>query len=176
MAFENLSLPQDASLLLRDYSEARNAIYEKILRGVNEDLRIDHPVYASHPIFVHEESDVTEGLLVAYLERYIDLTQYIRLNHKKLDWTQLFVLTYLDCAVHWDESPMKNALFFKGWDDIASRTLDFIISNGGIWHLWGHSWEIEEYDAWHRLEEVLIRITDLPQTIKRVSNSELLLA
>ena len=27
--------------------------------------------------------------------------------------------------------------------------------NGGVWHLWGHSWEIEKFNLWAELEQVL---------------------
>ena len=28
-------------------------------------------------------------------------------------------------------------------------------SDGGVFHLWGHSWEVEEMGLWRQLEEVL---------------------
>jgi peptidoglycan/xylan/chitin deacetylase (PgdA/CDA1 family) len=43
---------------------------------------------------------------------------------------------------------------FKRWDMIAKKSLDFVLENGGIWHLWGHSWEIDRYDNWPLLRAV----------------------
>jgi peptidoglycan/xylan/chitin deacetylase (PgdA/CDA1 family) len=69
---------------------------------------------------------------------------------------------------------LKNNLLFKSWYEIAIRTLDFIVAHGGIWHLWGHSWEIDVHDAWGTLEEILKKINDLPAEVRRVDNSQLL--
>jgi len=44
---------------------------------------------------------------------------------------------------------------FKRWDTIAKKSLDHVLENGGIWHLWGHSWEIDRYDNWPLLCDVL---------------------
>ena len=44
---------------------------------------------------------------------------------------------------------------FKRWDVIAKKSLDHVLENGGIWHLWGHSWEIDRYDNWPLLRKVL---------------------
>lgn len=44
---------------------------------------------------------------------------------------------------------------FKRWDVIAKKSLDHVLENDGIWHLWGHSWEIDRYDNWRLLHEVL---------------------
>lgn len=69
---------------------------------------------------------------------------------------------------------IKNNLFFKGWGRIATGTLDFVIRNGGVWHLWGHSWEIDDNNDWGRLKKVLLKISMLPQEVERVSNSQLI--
>jgi peptidoglycan/xylan/chitin deacetylase (PgdA/CDA1 family) len=44
---------------------------------------------------------------------------------------------------------------FQRWDMIAKRSLDYVLENGGIWHLWGHSWEIDRYDNWTLLRKIL---------------------
>jgi peptidoglycan-N-acetylglucosamine deacetylase len=44
---------------------------------------------------------------------------------------------------------------FKRWDMIAKKSLDHVLENGGIWHLWGHSWEIDRYDNWTCLSNIL---------------------
>ncbi len=45
---------------------------------------------------------------------------------------------------------LKHDFFLKDWDRIAIETLDFIIKNGGVWHFWGHSWEIDDNNDWGR--------------------------
>jgi len=69
---------------------------------------------------------------------------------------------------------LKNRLFDKSWDQIAIKTLEFVIENGGIWHLWGHSWELEKNNGWKRLDAVFKRIKNIERTIKLVNTSELL--
>ena len=44
---------------------------------------------------------------------------------------------------------------FKRWNVIAKKSLDHVLENGGIWHLWGHSWEINRYDNWPLLRDLL---------------------
>jgi peptidoglycan-N-acetylglucosamine deacetylase len=41
------------------------------------------------------------------------------------------------------------------WVDLGKRLFDSVLQNGGIWHLWGHSWEIDELGLWKDLEEML---------------------
>jgi len=54
----------------------------------------------------------------------------------------------------------SSSLLFKGkvfqsWDQIAKESLKYVLEKGGIWHLWGHSWEIEQNKDWKKLESVL---------------------
>jgi peptidoglycan/xylan/chitin deacetylase (PgdA/CDA1 family) len=43
---------------------------------------------------------------------------------------------------------------FNHWDMVAKKSLDHVLENGGIWHLWGHSWEIDRYDNWPLLRDL----------------------
>lgn len=45
---------------------------------------------------------------------------------------------------------------------LLEHYLQHIEENGGCFHLWGHSWEIEENNHWAMLEEVFRRISRLP--------------
>jgi len=49
---------------------------------------------------------------------------------------------------------------------------DRVMATGGVYHLWGHSWEIEERGEWERLERVLSYI-GRHEGVSYVSNSEL---
>jgi len=69
---------------------------------------------------------------------------------------------------------LKKNLFFEGWNRIAIETLNFVIENGGVWHLWGHSWEIDSNNDWGRLKEVLCQISMLRREVLKVDNSQLL--
>jgi peptidoglycan/xylan/chitin deacetylase (PgdA/CDA1 family) len=41
------------------------------------------------------------------------------------------------------------------WATLADRLLARLGKGGGVFHLWGHSWEIEQTEQWERLEQVL---------------------
>jgi peptidoglycan/xylan/chitin deacetylase (PgdA/CDA1 family) len=44
--------------------------------------------------------------------------------------------------------------FREPWDSFARRVIEHASRRQGVFHLWGHSWEIEENDQWGRLERV----------------------
>jgi hypothetical protein len=41
------------------------------------------------------------------------------------------------------------------WLELGKTLFDSVMENGGIWHLYGHSREIEELDMWKDLEDIL---------------------
>jgi peptidoglycan-N-acetylglucosamine deacetylase len=59
----------------------------------------------------------------------------------------LVARTWLDVRGH--------AAVLVDWSARAKRTFDVALARNGIWHLWGHSWEIDRNDDWRRLEAVL---------------------
>jgi len=46
------------------------------------------------------------------------------------------------------------------WSVNAKLLFDHILKKGGIWHLWGHSWEIENNSDWKKLEDVFEYISN----------------
>ena len=44
---------------------------------------------------------------------------------------------------------------FFSWINLSKNLFDYVLKNGNIFHLWGHSWEIEKYGMWQDLEEIL---------------------
>jgi hypothetical protein len=41
------------------------------------------------------------------------------------------------------------------WPELAQSLLLHALKRGGVFHLWGHSWEVQETGQWRRLDEVL---------------------
>lgn len=114
-AFTTLTLPEPALLLLREYSSCRYSIIEAIQANLDSSGSIlDHPDYASCPLYVDSRSTEMNGLMVRYLTAYRQLLNYVRESRASLEWSQLFVLIYLDCVVHWDGSVLKNSFFLIG--------------------------------------------------------------
>jgi len=60
------------------------------------------------------------------------------------------------------------------WESLARATFSHVHARGGgIWHLWGHSWELEKYGMWARLEE-LLRFVIAHEGVELLNNSNVL--
>jgi peptidoglycan/xylan/chitin deacetylase (PgdA/CDA1 family) len=59
------------------------------------------------------------------------------------------------------------------WMAIADALLHSIASEGGVFHLWGHSWEIEKNGQWGNLESVFEVMHSYLADIPCVNNTEL---
>jgi len=55
---------------------------------------------------------------------------------------------------------------------LALAMLDFVEEHGGVFHLWGHAWEVEAMGLWRELEIILRAVAARPGLV-RVSNAEL---
>lgn len=71
--------------------------------------------------------------------------------------------------------PIVQQLFFykgnKNFPLLAEVLMNKIQSNGGVFHLWGHSWEIEEFGLWHDLE-LLLKALAFNRDIAYMNNTE----
>lgn len=52
-------------------------------------------------------------------------------------------------------------------------SMEYVALNGGIFHLWGHSWEFDKFGGWELLKEVLAAASDLFAPESRLTNLEL---
>jgi hypothetical protein len=48
-----------------------------------------------------------------------------------------------------------------------------VLDEGGVFHLWGHSWEVGEADQWTRLEEVLQAMKEITASVPSLDNGEI---
>jgi peptidoglycan/xylan/chitin deacetylase (PgdA/CDA1 family) len=69
--------------------------------------------------------------------------------------------------------PRRAASRFWNWDDLAIAQFDRTLASGGLFHLWGHSWEIDAHDDWARLERVLRHIGGRT-SVRYLTNGELI--
>ena len=58
------------------------------------------------------------------------------------------------------------------WVDLGRTLFDQVMREGGVWHLYGHSWEIEELGLWPALEEMLDYVAHCREVLY-LSNSTL---
>ena len=68
-------------------------------------------------------------------------------------------------------NPARTIRYFQ-WDNLAKAMFDGVLVSGGIYHLWGHSWEIDARQDWQRLEEVFKYIAHRAE-VRYTTNGEL---
>jgi hypothetical protein len=56
------------------------------------------------------------------------------------------------------------------WAKLAERLLRTVIARNGVFHLWGHSWELESSQQWSRLDDVLKMMSELRQGAPCLTN------
>ncbi len=61
---------------------------------------------------------------------------------------------------------------WRHWDRLAILMFDRVRETGGVFHLWGHSWELEKNNDWKRLERVFQHIGKRSD-VSYVTNGEL---
>jgi peptidoglycan-N-acetylglucosamine deacetylase len=61
------------------------------------------------------------------------------------------------------------------WTNITEKLLQRVIADGGVFHLWGHSWEIEELDLWDKVEDTFRLLSENINGVQPCFNSEICL-
>jgi peptidoglycan/xylan/chitin deacetylase (PgdA/CDA1 family) len=84
---------------------------------------------------------------------------YVKNAIKRRSWSNLF--RYLSMGAPAD------------LERLVEQLLKQVISRGGVFHLWGHSWEIERFDEWNRLERVLKLMGQFRNEATPATNSQL---
>lgn len=66
-------------------------------------------------------------------------------------------------------------VFFCGrdWCELGVKLFERTLGQGGVFHLWGHSWEIAQEQQWDRLQELLAVIAANKDKVTCLTNSEL---
>ncbi len=55
-------------------------------------------------------------------------------------------------------NPVVFFRLYRQWDFQAIAMFEYVVKHGGVFHLWGHSWEVDAHGDWDRLERVLKHI------------------
>lgn len=69
-------------------------------------------------------------------------------------------------------NPVRAARMYLEWDELAIHWFESCRRQGGVYHLWGHSWEVDARGDWARLERVLAHIGGRSD-VRYVTNGEL---
>lgn len=64
--------------------------------------------------------------------------------------------------------------FYIDWEILAKMYFNYCKRFGGVFHLWGHSWEMEKFGQWEKLERVLKFISKNSKPSERITNGEIL--
>jgi hypothetical protein len=59
------------------------------------------------------------------------------------------------------------------WVELGKRLFDAVLEDGGVWHLYGHSWDIEMLRLWEGLRDLLDYVCRR-EAVRYVSNCALL--
>ena len=89
--------------------------------------------------------------------------------HSRLDYLKNF-LTSGDFRRTW--SHLAGLSSACNWVGLAAHLFDSVLANGGVWHLYGHSWEVNDFKLWNDLKVVLDYIANRPGVLY-LPNSEL---
>jgi peptidoglycan-N-acetylglucosamine deacetylase len=69
---------------------------------------------------------------------------------------------------------VQNNFFYnsnKNFPGLVEGVMDRLLKNGGVLHLWGHSWEIEKYNLWRELD-VVLKMLAFHKQISYLNNTE----
>ncbi len=58
------------------------------------------------------------------------------------------------------------------WENLAITLFERTCQMGGVFHLWGHSWEIEKLNGWQKLENILAHIAQKGNVVHQ-TNTEI---
>lgn len=67
--------------------------------------------------------------------------------------------------------PLRAPRHAVSWDAMAADWFERALEEGGVFHLWGHSWELDSTRSWERLERVLRVVSGHPD-VAYLTNSE----
>lgn len=62
---------------------------------------------------------------------------------------------------------------FQDWLELGKANFDRVLRKGGVWHLYGHPWEIEKLGLWAQLKEMLEYVSNRGG-VQYVRNGQLL--
>jgi peptidoglycan-N-acetylglucosamine deacetylase len=62
---------------------------------------------------------------------------------------------------------------YSDWLQSASQLIESARRRGGVFHLWGHSWEIDEHGEWSRLEDLFRVLASRRSEFELVTNGQL---
>ncbi len=50
----------------------------------------------------------------------------------------------------------------RSWVELGKMLFDRVLTHGGLWHIYGHSWELENLGLWEQLDDLLRYVAQRP--------------
>jgi peptidoglycan-N-acetylglucosamine deacetylase len=114
--------------------------------------------------------------------------EFLSLDRPRRKKDLLLMPTTVQCFPHRLSAYAKNAfkrlkisqfLEARAWQDpqnwraLANRLFQRAVRRNGVFHLWGHSWEIEQGNQWQQLEQFFATIAPYQSTVRFMTNGQL---
>lgn len=112
----------------------------------------------------------------------------VRMLATRLEFDPFEMPTSLQVFPHSNSSYLRNVLRAKmkglhaclshrskleNWLELGKSLFDSVLKDGGVWHLYGHSWEIDELHLWDNLKELMTYVSGR-QGVTYATNGQLL--
>jgi peptidoglycan/xylan/chitin deacetylase (PgdA/CDA1 family) len=95
-----------------------------------------------------------------YIRIFSPIDKIKGLMHPTLQFYPHSACTYIKSAIKRNDfesagNILMNINKLSEWEKFAHGLLDKCLESGGVFHLWGHSWEIEKHALWDDLERFI---------------------
>jgi len=151
----SFAMSTEGKAVLQNYRANRKLVEAAITDDFAHDPR--WPKYAFIPTFVERRQSAIARHITDYLQAYVDVLEYLDEHRDAIEWGECFVLTYLDCTVHWSNKHPNPGLSLLGpWHPlvVAKR---FMVQRALVASARRHRPK-EETHRFHRLAYLLDRI------------------
>jgi peptidoglycan/xylan/chitin deacetylase (PgdA/CDA1 family) len=152
------NLPQcDASQLVREVETCKQRLEDDLSKEVSM-FAYPNGRHNSNVIASVRQAGFVGARTTAMLARELIFdpfrmpTSVQAFPHSQLDYLKNF-LTSGDFRRNW--SHLTRLPRARQWVELAMRLFDSVVNNGGVFHLYGHSWEINDFKLWEELRVVL---------------------
>lgn len=163
----------DAEQLAVEVEISKKRLEEDLAKGVSM-FAYPNGCYNANVIACVRRAGYTGARTTAMLARELAFDPYRMptsvqaFPHSKLDYLKN-IATSSDYRHAWGYLARLSRA--SHWVSLAMHMFDTVMDNGGVWHLYGHSWEINDFKLWDDLRVVLDYVANRPGALY-LPNSE----
>lgn len=151
--------------------------------------RLEDILGSKVPMFCYPKGRYNKNVIRALKAAGYEGARTTRMLALKLDFDPFEMPTSLQVYPHTRSTYLRNVakarnigrlydymtqfMRVESWVELGKVLFEFVLREGGIFHLYGHSWEIEELGLWDDLGEMLDYVSRRDDVVY-VSNAEML--